>query len=215
MSCMTTNMFAPRIWGSDFSTPAARVALDAGWHRADILWEDLMVTGNVAWADGDKPLAEKSFRRALWVARLCFDRTDLRRATVLVNLGIALKDRGKTKLAHSVFRRALSHWDACAEQAVADMRIAPRARSSLFHLRMEARHRETYHGNFRERTNRIASEVRNAIRNYELGQPQECRLYSRWIGEKPTVYDDTRKVFGACLLIAEVPQGTPTDHSIT
>ena len=203
MSYMTTTMFAPRIWGSDFSTPQARVALAAGWRRSDILWEELMVAGNIAWKDGNKGQAATCFRRASWVARLCFTRTDPRRATVLVNMGILMRAVGKGRKASGLFRRALSIWDATIERAVAKMQISPRSRSSLFHLRMEALHRDTFHGNFRTRIGNIASEVRLAISNYETNQPQECRLYSRWIGEKPTVFDDTRKVLGACLLIVE------------
>ena len=203
MSYMTTTMFAPRIWGSDFSTPQARVALAAGWCRSDILWEELMVAGNIAWKDGNKGQAATCFRRASWVARLCFAQTDPRRATVLVNMGILMRAAGRGGKASGLFRKALSIWDATIERAVAEMQISPRSRSSLFHLRMEALHRDTFHGNFRIRIGNIASEARMAISNYETNQPQECRLYSRWIGEKPTVFDDTRKVLGACLLIVE------------
>ena len=205
MSYMTTTMFAPRIWGFDFSHPQAQVALAAGWRRADILWEDLMVAGNAAWLKGEKSLASMCFRRASWVARLCFDARDLRRATVLVNRGIVAREAGKTVRAAAFFAKAVSIWDSASGQAVADMQIAPRSRSSLFHLRMEALHRDTYHDNFRKRISMIASEVRAAVENYQQDQLPECRLYSRWIGERPTVYDDTRKVIGACLLIVDSP----------
>ena len=203
MSYTTMNMFAPRIWGFDFSTPQAQTALAGGWRKSDILWEELMVAGNGAWAEGDKAVAAKCFFRAAWIARLCFDRRDLRHATALANRGILAKDAGKPARADTFFRKALAHWDAAAERAVADMQIAPRSRSSLFHLRMEALHRDTYHGNFRTRINAIAAEVRTAIANIEAGAPAGCRLFSRWNGERPTVYDDTRKVIGACLLIIE------------
>ena len=203
MSCMTMNMFAPRIWGSDFSRPDAQVALTAGWRRADILWEDLMVAGNIAWLAGNMRQASRCFRRASLVARCCFKRTDLRRATALVNCGILRRHAGKAASAHNYFAKAASYWDASAAQMIDDMQIAPRARSSLFHLRMEARHRDTYHENFRVRLHKIASEVRAAIRNLDENQPPDCRLYARWIGERPTVFDDTRKVVGACLLIID------------
>lgn len=206
MNSTTMNMSALRIWGSDFNTPQAQVALSAGWHRSDILWENLMVAGNIAWLDGDLRRAGTCFRRASLVAGLCFDRKDLRRATALVNRGILLQRAGKHARVTALFSRALSHWDAVAEQMVTEMQISPRARSSLFHLRMEALHRDTYHDNFRVRLTRIASEVRAAIRNFATDQPQECRLYSRWIGERPTVFDDTRKVIGACLLIIDSNQ---------
>lgn len=209
MSCTTMNMFAPRIWGFDLGSPEACIARLAGWSRADLLWEDLMERGNAAWVQGDARRAATLFRRAYWVVRLAFARDDLRRATGLVNLGIVAREAGREARARTCLHRAGVLWDACAERAIAGMRIAPRARSSLFHLRMEALHRETYHDNFRTRITRIANEVRAAIRNLEAGQPPECRLYARWLGERPPVHDDTRKVLGACLLIVDM-RGRPS-----
>lgn len=203
MSFTTTIMFAPRIWGFDLSTPEARVARQAGWRRADILWEGLMEAANAAFVAGDTARAASLFRRGAWVARLTFARDDLRRATGLVNLGLIARLTGREDRACRLLQKALQNWDYCAEQAIAQMQIAPRARSSLFHLRMEARHRATYHDNLRKRLTAIAAEVGGAIRDLEQRTPPAHRLYSRWLGERPTVYDDTRKVLGACLLIAE------------
>lgn len=201
MSYMTMTMFAPRIWGFDFTTPEARVALQAGWHRADLIWEGLMEAGNTAWVADDLACARRLFRRSAWVARLGFASDDLRRATALVALAVVTSGR------QDLLRRAARQWDRCAEGALARMQIAPRARSSLFHLRMEARHRQTYHDNMRLRLRRIAGEVRAAITALEADQPPACRLYSRWRGERPNVHDDTRKFLGACLLI---PDPAPT-----
>ena len=203
MSYMTTTMFAPRIWGFDLTTPQVRVALAAGWSRADLVWEGLMQAACAACAEGDMQRAAKLTGRAAWVARLAFARGDLRRATVLANRGVLAQVAGKTGKARALLDQAVRHWDASAEAAIADMQIAPRARSSLFHLRMEARHRQTYHDNMRTRFSRIAAEVREALDSMARGQRPECRLYSRWLGERPNVYDDTRKVLSACLLIME------------
>lgn len=208
MSYMTMTMFAPRIWGFDLSGPQARIALQAGWRRSDILWEGLMEGANAAWAAGDRARAAQLFRRASWVARLCFARDDLRRATVLINLGIVARMAGQGRRAAACFARAAAIWDACAERSIAGMQIAPRARSSLFHLRMEARHRDTYHANMRLRLGKIATEVRAAIDALAGGQKPDCRLYARWRGERPNVYDDTRKVLGACLLIVDAEFST-------
>ena len=204
MSYTTTNMFAPRIWGFDFSTPEARVARQSGWSWADILWENLMEQALHAWIDGDRTRARRSLGRAAWITGLFFAKDDLRRATVLVNQGIVAQAKGQTLRAKKRFSRALAQWDACAEAAVEDMQIAPRARSSLFHLRMEARHRTTYHDNMRLRFRKIATEVRDALEALSEGNSAGCRLFSRWRGEKPNVFDDTRKFLGACLLIIDV-----------
>ncbi|WP_299845977.1 tetratricopeptide repeat-containing protein [uncultured Roseovarius sp.] len=203
MSYMTMTMFAPRIWGFDLNSPQARVARQAGWSRADILWEGLMEKANAAWVDGARPRAGQLFRRASWVTRLCFARDDLRRATVLANLGIMARATGQGPRAAACFAKAAAQWDACAEVSVAEMQIAPRARSSLFHLRMEARHRDTYHDNMRLRLGKIAAEMRAALEAMAKGEKPGCRLYARWRGERPNVYDDTRKVLGACLLIID------------
>ncbi|WP_294615024.1 tetratricopeptide repeat-containing protein [uncultured Roseovarius sp.] len=200
---MTTNMFAPHIWGCDLGSPAAQVARAAGWSRADILWEGLMEQVNEAWARGDRSRAATLLRRAHLVARFVFHRNDLRRATVDANLGILAKAAGRHGRAKAHFAKAAKQWDANATASIGAMQIAPRARSSLFHLRMEALHRNTYHDNFRLRIGRIADEVRGAIAALEEGTKPECRLYARWIGERPTVYDDTRKTMAACLLIID------------
>lgn len=203
MSFTTTNMFAPRIWGFDPGSAQTRVALQAGWRRADILWEGLMEGANAAWLAGDVALAARLFRRAFWVSKLAFARNDLRHATVQANLGMIARCQGRSARATAHFKRAGQLWDAHAAAAIDTMAIAPRARSSLFHLRMEARHRNTYHDNFRLRISRISGEVRVSLECLERGENPGCRLYTRWRGERPNVYDDTRKVLGACLLIGE------------
>jgi hypothetical protein len=197
------NMFVPRIWGFDLGSTQAQVARQAGWSRADILWEGLMEAANNAWVKGDPKAAAKGFRRAFWLGRLSFARSDLRHATVRLNLGILALKAGKGATAKCHFKKAALHWDTHAEANIAAMTIAPRARSSLFHLRMEALHRNTYHDNFRTRVGKIAGEIRSAIDNLQRDDAAGCRLYARWRGERPNVYDDTRKVLGACLLILD------------
>jgi hypothetical protein len=197
------NMFVPRIWGFDLRSTQAQVALQAGWSRADILWEGLMEAANKAALRGDQKTAAKTFRRAFWVAKLAFARGDLRHATVQLNLAILVRTRGNKAKARGLFEKAALHWDSYAEANIAAMTIAPRARSSLFHLRMEALHRNTYHDNFRTRVSKIAREIRDAIENLRQNQAPGCRLFARWLGERPTVYDDTRKVLGACLLVLD------------
>lgn len=193
MSFTTTSMFAPRIWGYDFTEPRAQVAMQAGWGRADLLWEALMEQGCAAFSSGDPEGANRAFGRAWWIARL-LPRHDLRRAATEAALGVAGHAPQRLGRARVMFERQ-------AYAAVAAMQIAPRARSSLFHLRMEARHRDTYHANLRLRLSKIAGETAASLSAMEKGRAPVHRLYSRWKGERPTVHDDTRKVLSACLLI--------------
>lgn len=197
MSFMTTTMFAPRIWGFDFSAPRAQAALQAGWRRRDLLWEDLMEQGCAAWADGRTGDARRCFTRARWLTRL-FPRGDLRRAGS--DAALAMTEPTAARMSRRM-GRAKARFERDAEAAIAAMRIAPRARSSLFHLRMEARHRDTYHANMRLRLGRIAAETAESLEAMARGRAPAHRLHSRWKGERPTVHDDTRKVLAACLLI--------------
>ena len=207
MSYMTMTMFAPRIWGFDLSSPEARIARQAGWRRSDILWEKLMEAANAAYSEGDSNRAASLFRRAHWIEWLGFDRNDPRRITTRVNQSLLARQVGRESAARKGLRRARLAWPDTARGAIEAMQIAPRARSSLFHLRMEARHRETYHDNLRKRITSIAGETHDAICALETGGRPACRLYSRWRGEKPTVFDDTRKLLGACLLIMDPETG--------
>lgn len=201
MSSMTMNMYVPRIWGYDLSSAEAGVARNAGWSRADLIWEHLMEGANRAWANGDTPRATRQLRRAVWVGRIFFAKDDLRRATAQINQAIMDRSAGQGRRAEARLDRAAALWDAEAARAVEAMQIAPRARSSLFHLRMEALHRDTYHGNMRVRFTRFAEEAFETICALRGEQAPGHRHFSRWRGEKPSVYDDTRKVLSACLLI--------------
>lgn len=72
-----------------------------------------------------------------------FASTDPRRAASLNNLGVGMwmvSDRGN---AAQTYQQALKAWEAAADW-VAGMQLRSRARSSLFHLRLEARHRAIY-----------------------------------------------------------------------
>jgi hypothetical protein len=83
---------------------------------------------------------------------------------------------------------------------------APRtARSSLFHLRMELRHRETYRARWQERWRDMADEAKQRI---EALSPSACAADSvsadalaRWRRERPAMLNDTRKLMAAAYLL--------------
>ncbi|MFQ5564854.1 MAG: tetratricopeptide repeat-containing protein [Paracoccaceae bacterium] len=176
-------------------------ALKAGWHAADLDWERLQEEGNALLCSGDRDGAARCFRRAGWIALWHFLPTDPRRATTLANLGLADRLAGREGRARRRYARARRIWGAVGG-FIGAMRIARRARSSLFHLRMEARHWDTYQANMRTRMTAFAAETAAALAALERGQPPACRLFERWRAEKPPVYDDTRKILAAALLIA-------------
>ncbi|MFY0311017.1 tetratricopeptide repeat-containing protein [Leisingera sp. D0M16] len=201
MSFTETNTSAPRIWG--FKPDAEmRVAREAGWSRADLAWERLMERALAEAEGGCSRPAMRLFRLADLLARVAFPAADLRRAAAPANLAVLHFRAGALEEAERLQARALRVWAGAAEQIDA-MEIAPRSRSSLFHLRMEALHRDTFHANLKTRVGRIAAEAGETLRNLTSGRAALHRHASRWRGEKPTVFDGTRKVLGACLLLLD------------
>lgn len=194
-------MSAPPISASDVSRAEARTARAAGWRRRDLWWERLQERGNRELAAGNRAAASRGFLAAWWLAVVGFSRNDPRYATSLANAGYAARLRGAERTARSRYARARRLW-ASVPDVIADIEIRPRARSSLFHLRMELRHRDTYEANARARLAAIASEAGAALAAIETGAAPPVRLHSRWKGEKPAQFDDRRKLLSACLLIA-------------
>ena len=183
-------------------------ALKAGWHAADLDWERLQEQGNALLHSGDRAAAGRCFRRAGWIALWRFRATDPRRATTLANLGRTDRLAGREGRARRRYARARRIWRETGS-FIATMQIARRARSSLFHLRMETKHWDTYQDNMRIRMTAFARETAEALAALEQGQPVRCRLYGRWRAEKPAVFDDTRKLLAAALLVAAPPQSGP------
>ncbi|WP_264211522.1 tetratricopeptide repeat-containing protein [Leisingera thetidis] len=201
MSFTAMNTSAPRIWG--FKADAEmRAAREAGWSRADLAWERLMERALAEEGAGRPHQAVRLFQLADVLARVVFPAADLRRAAAPANLAVLQFRAGAPAAAEQLQARALRVW-AAAEGQVARMHIAPRSRSSLFHLRMEALHRDTYHANLKTRVGRIAAETGETLRSLTSGRAALHRHASRWRGEKPTVFDGTRKVLGACLLLLD------------
>ncbi len=177
-------MSAPRIWGFE-RDPQMRAARDAGWRRRDLIWERLQERANRALAEGRRPAALRDFRRAAWLARA----------------GFAARARGDVRRAVALYAHARALW-AEVPAGIATLEVKPRARSSLFHLRMEARHRDTYRANITRRLAAFVAETDASLESLARGAPAPHRHHARWRGEKPAVFDDARKLLGACLLLA-------------
>jgi len=72
-----------------------------------------------------------------------FDTGDPRRASSLNNLAISFRIRQNFKEAEGLYQSALEEWQS-GMHWVKKMHLEQRARSSLFHLRMEQKHRKKY-----------------------------------------------------------------------
>ena len=205
-------MSAQRTSESDNGKSEMRAALAAGWRRTDLVWERLQIRGNAAWVNGDHSSARRNFLIAWMLARIFFKRGDPRIATSIANVGLMAREVGQFARAARHYSRAQRLWTD-VPHVLDGLRIRPRVRSSLFHLRMEVRHRGTYEENMRARIANFVAEAGEAIDAAARGNPSPHRLYSRWHGECPAVYDDTRKLLGAALLIcASESRETGTDR---
>ena len=196
---MTTTMSAPRIWASSSNRAEMRAALSSGWRRSDLIWERLQEWSNER--VHSKHRAAAGFLAGCLIACLCFKSGDARIWTSVANAGFALRLMGAKTLAHRAYELAFSRWSNSG-QSLDSIEIRSRARSSLFHLRMEAKHWNAYRANMEARLRAFIGETQECLEHLSDGRQVPHRLYSRWKGEKPSVFDDTRKILGACLLLA-------------
>ena len=194
-------MSALPIWGSRANDPKMRAALNAGWKRSDLVWERLTESGNRLLGEGRNGRAAVRFCGARLITAMFTSGTDPRVATSVANMAPVARLLGLSGLAGRYHRKALAIWEH-APDAIGTMTVLPRARSSLFHLRMEARHWDTYQSNMKVRLSKFIEETADCLSAQAQGRQPSHRLYSRWNGEKPSVFDDTRKILSACLLIA-------------
>ena len=143
------------------------------------------------------------FKRAYRLAFLRFKRNDPRYATSLANAALISRLGGKEGQAARRYAKAIKLWSQVPDR-IPELQIKPRARSSLFHLRMEARHWDTYRANMDARLAGFARESEACLEAIAKGEAPPHRLYTCWRGEQPSVFDDSRKFLAAALLIAAV-----------
>lgn len=105
-------------------------------------WEALSATALAAYEAAQRDEASHLWRRAGDLAG-AFAGNDPRRATSVNNAAIGLLLEGRIDDARTAFTDALGRWEA-GPSWIETMDIAVGARSSLFHLRMEQRHTESY-----------------------------------------------------------------------
>ena len=180
--------------------PEVRAALAAGWHRAEIEWERTEEEALIAWAAGERTVAAALWRRGWVVARRRFAADDPRRPTALANAGLADLVDGRRHRAGRRLGGARRLW-AAVPGWIARAEVQPRARSSLFHLRMETRHRETFAANARDQLVRHALEAAGRLDRLAAGALPEPRP-ERWRRDRPHAFDDRRRLIAAVLLLA-------------
>ena len=172
------------------------------WGRGDVFWESCQERAAYLWLEDKRMRARCLWHIAHVHALLFFDGGDPRLAVSLANVSLLAKHAGRKSLAYRRMERALSIW-SIVPAWIEKMHIARRARTSLYHLRLELAHWPTYEENLRRRMRNFASETDASLRAIANGHAPPHRHFVRWRGEKPAIKDDTRKLLGACLLLAD------------
>jgi hypothetical protein len=182
--------------------------LQAGWSETDLAWEAAAERAVQAVAQSDHLKAKTEAGQALQLARAAFEPIDPRLGTSLANYGLCLGLTGDGAGPKPLLRDALAVWRA-AGPWIARMDAPRMARSSMFHLRMELRHRDTYRARWRERWHEMTEEARRRI---EAPAPSPDAIgasaegaAARWRRERPAMLNDTRKLMAAAFLLLAPP----------
>ncbi len=192
-------MCAAPTWGAD--PPDAAALKRAGWRDEDITWEHIQIAAGQALAAGKAKEAADFWRIGLEVAREAFAADDLRLATSLANHAAGHRLTGGKAEAAPLFAEALAIWRARATWIDG---LAPdrRARSSLYHLRLERGYPGAYDEKARARYRALAEEGLEALEALAAEQGKSRGGLARWDKLRPDGYDDARKLLAAVLLLA-------------
>lgn len=182
--------------------------VNAGWSETDLAWETAAEATADAAAQKDFLRAKEEAGQLLQMARANFEPIDPRLGTSLANYGVCLSLAGDDQAKASLFAKALEVWKGSGPW-IARMDAPRVARSSMFHLRMEARHRDTYRGLWQQRWREIAAETvkrldaLNAPDAAVAAPASDTRAV--WRRERPAMLNDTRKLMAAALLLLAPP----------
>ncbi len=171
----------------------------SGWRLGDELWTDWMAGARTAWLDDDPDHAAACCREA-GVLAVDFEPDDPRRAATAHARALMLPEPGGIEAG---LDRALEAWQA-AGAWVERMTPGMRARSSLFHMRLESKHRGAYPDMARRRCRKMldagmavveaeraarrgdrrAMEAAMACRRDAFGHRESAAAaMARWLGE--------------------------------
>ncbi len=179
-------------------------ALAAGWSLEDLEWEVKQERAADFAHAGDLEQAAPLWAACLELARAHFKADDPRLGTSLANAAYGAQQAQGGSAAAATYQEALQVWTGF-ENWIQAMPLEQRARSSLFHLRMEMLHRDKYAATARERLRRFGEESCGAIADLAAGKPPPTRGLERWRAEKPAIFGETRKFLSACLLLVSRP----------
>lgn len=188
---------------------SAKELLAAGWAEADLVFEQIAERTVEAAARGDLAGAKAEAGAALRLARENFEPIDPRLGTALANFAVCLALSGDMTGNAPLLADARAVWRG-AGPWIARMDAPRVARSSLFHMRMELRHRATYRERWRQRWREIAAEVKTRLDALEAGRARVTQrtaeaILAQWRRERPAMLNDTRKLMAAAYLLLAPP----------
>ena len=173
----------------------------AGWTNAEVVWEQIQGAAAECERADDDTEASELWRGGLELAREHLPPGDLRVAASVANVAVAERRTGDGATAKRLLDEALALWDE-GEQWVESLKPTAFARSSTFHLRLQAKHPGGYDRFPRERYRTLAMEGRAILTARRNGLPDESDRLDRWRRERPDGFNDWRRLLGAVLLIA-------------
>jgi hypothetical protein len=181
----------------------------AGWTNAELIWEQIQETAAECYVTGNYEEAEELWQGALEVARDYFADNDPRLATSLVNAALIQRRAGDEAQTQILLAEALLVWKAAAAW-IALLKPDVRARSSTFHLRLQRRHPGGYDQFSQQRYAALAVDGLSRIhRQQRPAAPpgpetdiSEAERLAGWRKEKPSEFNDARKLLGAVRLMA-------------
>lgn len=172
--------------------------LSAGWRNEDLAWESQTEAAVVCGASGDMTGACAAAGEALRIARQAFQPGDPRLGTAIANYAWALAGTGESNRDDALLLEAREHWSSSSPW-IAEMRAPRVARSSLYHMRMEQRHRDVYEARWRDEWRSLAEEAKSRLQNADPVSPSEA--LERWRRSRPAMLNDTRKLMAAVILL--------------
>ena len=178
-----------------------RLLEQAGWTNAEVIWEQIQEAAAECELAGTHSEAADLWRGALELAREHLTSGDLRVATSVANVALAERRAGNATTSTRMLGEALALWDA-GEPWIESLKPAAMARSSTFHLRLQAKHPGGYDRFPRERYRTLAMEGRVVLTARRDGLPDESDRFDRWRRERPDGFNDWRKLLGTVRLIA-------------
>jgi hypothetical protein len=175
-----------------------------GWSPEDFEWETRQESAAACLAANDRAGAARLWAEALFLARKHFANNDARLATSIANHAVGLCWSGDPASADALFAEAQRVWTASVRW-LESLRPERRARSSLYHLRMEGRHRRTYDQLALERLKQHWESGKLALAALGRSEPSDRRPVDDWRREKPPTLSDPRKLIAAVCLMAVRP----------